>query len=148
MYLQQIISFKKKSHLQTKLIIIIIIHNSYKAHIYYQLDQGTVHYYPLLIRRINHSWNHLTSLGSIQLNCCHFGAYRTNQTQQPTLPSQGTHLLLGGENQLWWSVLLKNISTTVAARIRTHIPTTQPSEHKSDRLNRSTMALHIINYNR
>ena len=43
---------------------------------------------PLLIRRINHSWNHLSSLGSIQLNCCHFAAYRANQTQQPTLPSQ------------------------------------------------------------
>ena len=30
----------------------------------------------------------------------------------------------------------------VAARIRTHILTTQPSEHKSDALNRSIMALH------
>ena len=49
---------------------------------------------PLLIRRINHSWNHLSSLGTymyiVQLNCCHFGAYtcRASQTQQPTLPSQ------------------------------------------------------------
>ena len=43
---------------------------------------------PLLIRRINHSWNHLSSPGSIQLNCCHFDAYRANQTQQPTPPSQ------------------------------------------------------------
>ena len=40
---------------------------------------------PLLIRLINHSWNHLSSLGSIQLNCCHYSAYRANQ---PTLPSQ------------------------------------------------------------
>ena len=39
-------------------------------------------------RPINHSWNHLSSLGSIHLNCCHPGAYRANQTQQPTLPSQ------------------------------------------------------------
>ena len=33
---------------------------------------------PLLIRLtrlINHSWNHLSSLGSIQLNCCHYSAY-------------------------------------------------------------------------
>ena len=40
------------------------------------------------------------------------------------------------------SVLLKDTSTTVAARIRTHILTTQPSEHKSDALNHLTMALH------
>ena len=43
---------------------------------------------PLLIRCINHSWNLLSSQGSIQLNCCHFGTYRANQTQQPTVPSQ------------------------------------------------------------
>ena len=39
----------------------------------------------LLIRLIHHSWNHLSSLRSIQLNCCHYSAYRANQ---PTLPSQ------------------------------------------------------------
>ena len=39
---------------------------------------------PLLIRRINHSWNHLSSLGSIQL----LPFRRIGQTQQPTLPSQ------------------------------------------------------------
>ena len=31
---------------------------------------------PLLIRRINHSWNHLSSLGSIQLNCCQLCPHR------------------------------------------------------------------------
>ena len=38
-----------------------------------------------------------------------------------------------------------HISTTVAAKIRTHILTTQPSEQKSDALNRSTMALTFLN---
>ena len=42
---------------------------------------------PLLIRLIHHSWNHLSSLGSIQLNCCHYSAYRAG-ANQPTLPSQ------------------------------------------------------------
>ena len=42
---------------------------------------------PLLIRLIHHSWNHLSSLGSIQLNCCHYSAYRA-EANQPTLPSQ------------------------------------------------------------
>ena len=32
----------------------------------------------------------------------------------------------------------------VAARIRTHILMTRSSEHKSDALNRSTMALHTV----
>ena len=40
---------------------------------------------PLLMRLINHSWNHLSSLGSIQLNCCHYSTYKANH---PTLPSQ------------------------------------------------------------
>ena len=31
----------------------------------------------------------------------------------------------------------------VAAKIRTHILTTQPSEHKSDALNRSTIEIEI-----
>ena len=43
-------------------------------------------------------------------------------------------------------LLLKDISTTVAVGIRTHILRTQPSEHKSDALNRSTMALHALRF--
>ena len=66
-----------------------------------------------------------------------------NQTQQPTTALTGTHLLLGGEKQLWWSVSLKGTSTTVAVGIRTHIPTTRSSEHKYDALNRSAMTLHV-----
>ena len=39
-------------------------------------------------------------------------------------------VLLGGEKQWWLSVLLKDTSTTVAARNRTHIIlTTRPSGH-------------------
>ena len=56
----------------------------------------------------------------------------------------GAHLLLGGEKQLWSSVLLKDISTMVAVGIRTHLLTAQPSEHKSDALKWSAMALHFV----
>ena len=49
-------------------------------------------------------------------------------------PHRYRFILLGEEKQLQSSVLLRDTSTTVAARIRTHILTTQPSEHKSDAL--------------
>ena len=81
---------------------------------------------------MNHSWSHLSSLGSTQLNCCHYGAYRANQTQQPTLPSQVP--IYSWVERSNCSVLLKDMSTTVAVGIRTYILTTRPSEHKSDAL--------------
>ena len=44
---------------------------------------------PLLIRRVNRSWNHLSSLGSMQLNYSQlWHMCGCKQTQQPTLPSQ------------------------------------------------------------
>ena len=89
---------------------------------------------PLLIRLINH----LSSLGSIQLNCCHYSAYRANQ---PTLPSQVPIWPLGGEKQLWLSVLLKD--TSVTARIRTHILLLTP-ELESGKLDRSATTLHML----
>ena len=77
---------------------------------------------PLLIRRINHSWNHLSSLGSIQLNCCHLGTYRANQTQQPTLPSQvPIHSWVERSNYEKKCLAQGHLSTTVAVGIRTHI---------------------------
>ena len=44
------------------------------------------------------------------------------------------------------SVLLRDTSTTVVARIRTHILTTRLSEHKSDALNRSAITPHARYY--
>ena len=38
--------------------------------------------------------------------------------------------------------MVMDISPTVAAGIQTHILTTQPSEHKSNALNRSVIARH------
>ena len=88
---------------------------------------------PLLIRLINHSWKHLSSLGSIQLNCCHYSAY-WDGANQPTLPSQVPIWPLGEEKQLWFSVLLKD--TSVTAGIRTHILLLTP-ELESGKLDRS-----------
>ena len=88
---------------------------------------------PLLIRLIHHSWNHLSSLGSIQLNCCHY-RYRAG-ANQPILPSQ---VPMGGEKQLWLSVLLKD--TSVMAGIRTHILLLTP-ELESGKLDRSATTL-------
>ena len=68
--------------------LIIIIKIIYSTHTNQTGAQGTLHYYPCSSGGINRSWNHVSSLGTIQLDCCHFGAYRANQTQQPTLPSQ------------------------------------------------------------
>ena len=90
---------------------------------------------PLLIRLIHHSWNHLSSLGSIQLNCCHYSAYRAG-ANQPTLPSQVPIWPLGGEKQLWLSV--KDISVT--AGIRTHILLLTP-ELESGKLDHSATTL-------
>ena len=56
--------------------------------------------------------------------------HRANQT--PTNSAlTGTHLLLGGEKQLWLSVLLKDTISTVVGRIQTHIPMIRPSGHTS-----------------
>ena len=59
-------------------------------------------------------------------------------------PHRSLFILLDEEKQLQLSVLLRDTSTTVVASIRTHILTTQPSEHKSDQLNHSAMALNVF----
>ena len=58
-------------------------------------------------------------------------------------PQRSPFILLGEEKQLQLSVLLRDTRTTVVVRIRTHILTTRPSEHKSDALNHLAMAPHI-----
>ena len=125
---------------QIIILLIIIIMMTYIAHVSTNFwCSRRITLLPLLIRRINHSWNHLSSLGSIQLNCCHYSAYRANQTQQPTLPSQVP--IYSWEERSNYSKV--SCSSTLAARIRTHILTTQPSEHKSDALNCLAMTLHV-----
>ena len=48
-------------------------------------------------------------------------AHRAKQTQQqPTVFSQAPHLLLGGEKQLWLSVLLKDMNTQLWSGFKPH----------------------------
>ena len=98
---------------------IIIIHDSYKAHISYQLDQGAVHYYP-----------------------CSSGAEIIPETISAPWGVYSSIAAISWREAIMVNVLLKDTSTMVEARIRTHILTTQSSEHKSNALNRSTVALH------
>ena len=102
------------------------------------------HYYPchrasyIISRTISTPWG-------VCSPCCQMcSATSLIKHNYHLCPHRSPFILLGEEKQLWLSALLKDTSTTVTARIRTHILTTRPSEHKSDALNRSAMALHII----
>ena len=116
---------------------------TYIAHVSTQLSGAQGALLPLLIRAHKFiPWNHLSSLGSIQLNCCHYSAYRAG-ANQPTLPSQVPIYPLGGEKQLWLSVLLKD--TSVTAGIRTHILLLTP-ELESGKLDRSATTCVVYDF--
>ena len=78
--------------------------------------------------------------------CVHVHMYMYLSVSHVTsLAIAGTHLysllLLGWEKPFCKRVLLKGTNTKIAARIRTHILTTRPSEHKYNALNHSAMVL-------
>ena len=115
----------------------IIIFHSYSA--FHIMFQYALHYFPWSLGQ-HHSCN-LCSL-FIQHTAlsyqCAFEPF-SNTITTSSLPCRHLYSWVK-EKQLHLSVLLKDTSTTVTARIGTLILTTRPSEYKSDALTHSTMA--------
>ena len=77
--------------------------------------------------------------------CLYFGELFAVETLSLSVAAILPHIgLIIHINLFCPHILFKYTSTTVVARIRTHIVMTRPSKHKSDALNCSPMALHAV----